>query len=153
MISRPGGINILLFVILFCIWICINRQGEAHFSIHHLTHSSLSLMSSCLLLDKGCASFYWALGLRHVTCTLALETSWLGFVLGLFCRDRIYHCTYWTSSKESVAGLFPSLGFPRINSCVSCSWCVCIDYFLVPAVDIFSVWLFNDVNGIIIIEE
>ena len=27
--------------------------------------------------------------------------------------------------KESVARFFPSLGFPRINSCVSCAWCGC----------------------------
>ena len=47
---------------------------------------------------------------------------------------------------ESVARFFPSLGFPRIKSCVSCAWCGCdLVFDLGLMVDIFIVQLFNDV--------
>ena len=63
--------------------------------------------------------------------------------IGLFCRDRIYIVLVELLLKESVARFFPSLGFPRIKSCVSCAWCGCFDLGLM--VDIFIVQFFNDV--------
>ena len=66
-------------------------------------------------------SLYLVFGFLSLTSDLAC----LGFCSLGYSAETEFIVLVELLLKESVARFFPSLGFPRINSCVSYAWCDC----------------------------